>query len=518
MDTKQEITRRYFREYDSVRKIARDLQISRQSVRKVLKAYVKSKEAMDLGIDPKALQDYVTSPPAYDTQNRFKRKLTAEVEDLIQKQLEDNQRKRQEGLRKQIKRKIDIHEYLLSQGVQIGYTTVCNHIRDKELRRQEAYIKQIYIPGEECEFDWAELKLTISGMKRRFFLAIFTSAYSNYRYCRLFHRQDTLAFMEAHNEFFAYTGGIFHEMVYDNMRVAIREFVGRNEKAPTDALVHLSGWFQFRWRFCNTRRGNEKGHVERSVEFVRRKAFCHTDSFDTLEAAQDHLTSTCDRLNLLPGSIGKVPFVELQQERASLWKYPGPMECFLTHALKVDKYATVCFATNHYSVPDELCGRMVEVKVYSNELKVYYAHGLVCSHERDYGKSQWKFNLNHYLKTLERKPGALHGSVALDQAPQRVQEVYSRWFINQPRDFIQLLQFCKQSQVDHQKLLDTAIYVSGICPQNVTSEKIMAILGNQPPSHIDSLKEETPNEIENFSTLQLEEIARLMTGKMEEVL
>jgi hypothetical protein len=254
------------------------------------------------------------------------------------------------------------------------------------------------------------------------------------------------------------------------------------------------------------------------VEFVRRKAFCHTDSFDTLEAVQNHLTSTCDRLNILPGSTSKVPFVELQQERASLWKYPGQMECFLTHALKVDKYATVCFATNHYSVPDELCGRMVEVKVYSNELKLYYSHVLVCSHERDYGKSQWKFNLNHYLKTLERKPGALHGSVALDQAPVPVQEVYSRWFTNQPRDFIQLLQFCKQAQVDHQKLLDTAIYVSGICPGNVTAEKIMAILGNQPLSHADSLKEGTPDEIENFSTLQLEEIALLMTGKMEEVL
>ncbi len=515
MDTKQEITRRYFREYDSVRKIARDLQISRQTVRKILLAYAQSKEATDSGIDLKALQDYVSSPPSYDTQNRFKRKLTAEVEDMIKVQLDDNQRKRQEGLRKQIKRKIDIHEYLLSQGHQIGYTTVCNYIRDKELRQQEAYIKQVYVPGEECEFDWAELKLMIGGIKRRLYLAVFTSAYSNYRYCRLFHRQDTLAFLEAHNEFFAHIGGVYHEMVYDNMRVAIREFVGRNEKTPTDALVNLSGWFQFRWRFCNIRRGNEKGHVERSVEFVRRKAFCHTDAFDTLDAAQSHLSSTCNHLNELPGSTGKVPLKGLQQERSSLWNYSGPMECFLTHELKVDKYATICFGTNHYSVPDELCARMVDVKVYSNELKIYYAHGLICSHDRSYGKNQWIITLDHYLKTLARKPGALHGSLALEQAPEPVREVYARWFINQPRDFIQLLQFCQQAQVDHQRLLDTAIYVSGICPGNVTAEKIMALLGNQPSSHNDSSGEAITGEIENFSTLQLEEITQLMTFKME---
>ena len=230
MDTKQEIIRRYFREFDTIRKVARDLQVGRNTVRKTLLAYAQSKEATDSGIDPKALQDYVSSPPAYDIQNRFKRKLTAEVEDMIKIQLDDNQRKRQEGLRKQIKRKIDIHEYLLKEGCEIGYTTVCNYIRDKELRQQEAYIKQLYLPGEECEFDWAEIKLVIGGIRRRLYLAVFTSAYSNYRFCRLFHRQDTLAFMEAHNEFFAHLGGVYQEMVYDNMKVAVKEFVGRSEK------------------------------------------------------------------------------------------------------------------------------------------------------------------------------------------------------------------------------------------------------------------------------------------------
>ena len=83
MDTKQEIIRRYFREYDSVRKIARDLQISRKTVKKHLLDYAQSKQATDSGIDPQALQDYVSNPPAYNTQNRFKRKLTAEIEDVI---------------------------------------------------------------------------------------------------------------------------------------------------------------------------------------------------------------------------------------------------------------------------------------------------------------------------------------------------------------------------------------------------------------------------------------------------
>jgi DNA-binding CsgD family transcriptional regulator len=41
MDTKQEITRRYLREGDSERKIARDLQINRKTVKKYLLEHLK---------------------------------------------------------------------------------------------------------------------------------------------------------------------------------------------------------------------------------------------------------------------------------------------------------------------------------------------------------------------------------------------------------------------------------------------------------------------------------------------
>ena len=518
MDTRQEIYRRYFREYDSIRKIARDLQISRTTVKKHLEIYTQAATVKDKEGETSRLQELLVTPARYDSGKRVRRKLTAEVEDLINKELDENQRKRQEGLRKQIKRKIDIHEYVLKQGHRIGYTTVCNYIRDKALRQQEAFIKQEYLAAEECEFDWAEVKLNIAGIRRRLYLAVFTSAFSNYRYCLIFNRQDTLAFMEAHNEFFAHIGGVYHEMVYDNMRVAVREFVGRSEKTPTEALVNLAGWFHFRWRFCNVRRGNEKGHVERSVEYVRRKAFCDTDSFDSIEQARQHLFDRCDYLNHLSSAQGKIPREGLMQEHSALWKYPGTMDCFLTHALRVDKYATLCFGTNHYSVPDNLVNRMVDAKVYSQELKIYYGHQLICRHPRSYDKHAWTINLDHYLQTLWRKPGALHGSVALTQAPEPVREVYNKWFTGCPRDFILLLQFCQANLVEHHKLLETAICVSELCNGDVTSEKIIAILGNQPVIKSLLTEESVMSEIEDFSNRQLEEISQLMTLNVEEVI
>ena len=227
MDTKQEILRRYFRENDSERKISRDLQINRKTVKHYLEEYLKAKEESQEKGRVEILQDYSCSHPHYDSSGRGKRKLTMEIETLIRGQMEENERKKREGLGKQAKRKIDILEYILSQGYRIGYTTVCNYIRSQEVKSKEAFIRQAYQPGEECEFDWAETKLKIGGVQKRLYMAVFTSASNNYRYSNLYSRQDTLAFMESHNDFFAHIGGVYQEMVYDNMRVAIAEFVFR---------------------------------------------------------------------------------------------------------------------------------------------------------------------------------------------------------------------------------------------------------------------------------------------------
>ena len=63
MDTKQEITRRYFREGDSERKIARDLKISRKTVKKYLQDHLKAQEKSEQDGNTDVLQEYVSSPP-----------------------------------------------------------------------------------------------------------------------------------------------------------------------------------------------------------------------------------------------------------------------------------------------------------------------------------------------------------------------------------------------------------------------------------------------------------------------
>ncbi|WP_423248307.1 hypothetical protein [Clostridium pasteurianum] len=68
------------------------------------------------------------------------------------------------------------------------------------------------------------------GTIKEFQLAVFTAAYSNYRWARLFPKQNTGCFLEAHASFFKHIKGNHRTVVYDNTRVAVGKFVGHTEK------------------------------------------------------------------------------------------------------------------------------------------------------------------------------------------------------------------------------------------------------------------------------------------------
>jgi transposase len=60
---------------------------------------------------------------------------------------------------------------------------------------EECFIRQRYRPGQDCEFDWGEMYLTIDGRRIKLYIAVFTMAFSNYRAAYLFLHQDTQAFL-----------------------------------------------------------------------------------------------------------------------------------------------------------------------------------------------------------------------------------------------------------------------------------------------------------------------------------
>lgn len=440
MNQKYNALIQYVHEGESIRQIARKTGIHRETVSKYVRAYEKKRQKLMEGgqhVQTEALIESLTEKPAYHTGPRPKRKITPEIEQRVLDFLKENQQKRHQGQAKQQKTVMGMYEALENDQVDISYSTVRRLVRQLDHKPREAFIKATYLPGDVCEFDWGEVTVTIAGKLRTLQMAVFTSAYGNYRWACLFPKQTTECFQEAHARFFAHINGVYTTVTYDNMKVAVRRLAGQ-DKAPTEGLMQLALYYGFSHRFCNIRRGNEKGHVERSVDVVRRKAFAFGDTFESLEEANQYLEVACGKRNQKPMSQyeGKTPSERLDDERGHLLDAPPKWDAArVTHG-RVDKYATVIIDQNRYSVPDHLVGEMVMVKVYAEHILCFHNEQCVARHSRLTGPHGWSLELSHVLETLQRKPGALAGSLALHQADQKLKDIYTTYYKGNEKDFI----------------------------------------------------------------------------------
>ena len=239
-------------------------------------------------------------------------------------------------------------------------------------------------------------------------------------------------------------------MVYDNMRVAVkvRRMWTTDDKEPTDALLSMSSFYGFDFRFCNARSGNEKGNVEESVKFVRKYVFSVRDEFDSLGEAQDYLSAGCTKLNAQSNSPATADIVSLAREDFdAMSPWTDDISCFQKVEREVTNYATISVDRANYSVPDTFTLGTVSVRVYTNKIEAIDASGKVVAEHGKVGHGEWSIKLEHYLHTLRYKPGALENAEALRQAPEGIRKVFRGAFAGNPKDFVELLIFVKERNI-----------------------------------------------------------------------
>jgi len=383
-------------------------------------------------------------------------------------------------------------------------------------KQKEAFIRQEYELGEECEFDWGDLHLKINGAMTKCQLAVFTTCAGNYRYCRLFKKQDTASFQEAHAHFFQKIGGVFKKMTYDNMRVVVKKFVGKNVKEATEGLLQLSTYYLFRFRFCNVYRGNEKGHVERSVEVVRRKVFSKKIEFSSFASANEYLEKGCDKLNeKKPYGATQTSAEILNKEQKYLIKVRPFFETSKVEQLKVDKYSTITFEANRYSVPDKYVGKCMTVRIYPSVLKISYNDEKLCEHERLIGQYKWALKIEHYLSTLKRKPGALRGSLMLKQIAVELKKIYDKYYKNDAKGFIELLDYMKKNEVKIKEIQVAIKELEPIKSDDILTDKIERICEKNKEEKTKKTHQLGIDEIEKSSKKQLNAIAKLFDMQVE---
>lgn len=103
------------------------------------------------------------------------------------------------------------------------------------LSSREVYIPQVYGWGEEAQVDWYEAWVELAGERVKLQLFSMRSMKSGAAFHRAYYRATQQAFFEAHELAFAYFGGVFQTLRYDNLGSAVKKVLKGYTRTSTRA-------------------------------------------------------------------------------------------------------------------------------------------------------------------------------------------------------------------------------------------------------------------------------------------
>jgi hypothetical protein len=226
---------------------------------------------------------------------------------------------------------------------------------------------------------------------------------------------------------FSFFGCVPREVWWDNPRTVVRLIFKGRDRRPNEYYQALASHYTFEALFCMPARGNEKPHAETRVRVLQQQWATPVPVVADLDALNAHLRQrACAELTRTVDGYQESIGQRFQRDRVKALALPAHAfdPCIHKPAV-VDKFQTVQFDNNRYSVPRGCAFRCVMVKGYVDRVEVIDGTTVVARHRRSYARDEQILDPLHYLATLGRKPAAL------DHAP-----VMRDWML--PASFLQL--------------------------------------------------------------------------------
>jgi transposase len=305
-------------------------------------------------------------------------------------------------------------------GVEVAECTVRRYVRQRKramgLSGGETFIPQSYSWGHEAQVDWYEAWADLSGERQKLFIFCMRAMASGGSFHQAYPHATQQAFLEAHESAFHHFGGTFAVLRYDNLSSAVKKILRGRQRQETERFIAFRSHWGFESDFCTPGRGNEKGGVEGEQGYFRRNHMVPLPQAPDLEHLNQLLRAATreEEQRVIAGrtqTVGAAMAIEREHLR------PLAAEGFDLAAVsfpEVNSSSTVSVLTNFYSAPLPP-GTPVAAKAYAAYVELWQEGRCVARHERCFGRQQKVLNLEHYLDALLKKPGALAGSMPLEQ-------------------------------------------------------------------------------------------------------
>ena len=429
MDLIAEIRRRHLVRKESISSIARDLNLSRPTVRKHCRTEAK----------PSYQRSQQPAPMLGAVQQRLETWLRTER--LLPKAQRRTARRLFEGLQ--------------AEGYRGAYDSVQRFVRRWKADTSgsalsHAFIPLAFAPGEVCQFDWSHEHVEFGGVMQTIKVAHFRLTFSRQMFVVAYPRETQEMVFDAHNRAFAFFGGVPQRMVYDNLKAVVEAIFTGKERQFNRRFMVLANHYLFEPVACTPASGWEKGQVENQVGNIREWLFTPLARFANFDALNEWLATRCRELaqRKHPVTPERTIAVCFAEEQPSLRQITAPFDGYVEHMLRVSSTCLVAVDRNRYSVPAAFAGRAVSVRTTAAGVRIVADGAIVAVHARRYGRDQLICDPWHYLPILERKPGALRNGVPFQQwdLPTPIRLVRDR-ILKQPkgdRAFVELLMMARE--------------------------------------------------------------------------
>lgn len=309
-----------------------------------------------------------------------------------------------------------LYQMLHSRGYKGSVIQLRRLVATMRPSHHEAFLRLSVLPAEQAQADWAHFgDVKIGRATRRLSAFVITLSYSRALYLEFFFDQTLENFFLGHVHAFAHWNGVPRTILFDNLKSVVLERFG-NAIHFHPRLLELCAHYHFEPRPCRPARGNEKGRVERAIQYARHSFFA-ARSFTNLPDFNRQAFSWCDTVaNLRPwqGDVSRTVAETFAIEQPLLIPLPAhPFDTDVLLPIRSDKTIYVRFDKNDYSIPHQGVGRNLTLVANPSTVRILDGQIEIASHTRSFDRHERIDIPEHIAALLAQKQKALgHTAVA----------------------------------------------------------------------------------------------------------
>ncbi|TSJ59930.1 IS21 family transposase, partial [Allobacillus salarius] len=244
--------------------------------------------------------------------------------------------------------------------------------------------------------------------------------HSNSFYFQVFPSENTECLLEGLQRMFRHMGGVPATIRFDNLSPAVKKIRAKGERELTDTFERFVLHYGFKYEFCNPGKGNEKGHVEAMVKYVRNNFLLPENTVINLNQFNETLWELAEQDRNRLHYEKEVLQSELFKEDQENWLVlpEKNFDCAIYQNVKADKYGIVTIDKKQYSTSPRFAKQKVSVCITFNTVVIFNEiNDVIVKHSRLYGIKRRSMIWQPYLDLLSKRPRAIKYSSLYEQFP-----------------------------------------------------------------------------------------------------